>query len=209
MLRKIVVAVSATALSVVGVAVLSGPAGAAKPTITATGSVNCAISGKVKITPPLSDTNTSPSTIEGKLKGDCSGTNEGGVTPTKVKIRLTYTTSGPGTCGGLAQPGVDPFNIGLEWKASGGKILPSTAVMKGFVLTGIPNFGFDIPNPNAPNPRSTVTGSYAGSNNANAHAHIDLPDTSLCSPTTKNGKTKPPKGIKKLTIKPGSTLSIS
>jgi hypothetical protein len=210
MFRKIVLATTCAALAVAGVTVLSSPASAApKPTITATGNVNCNIEGKVKISPPLSDTNQSPSTITGKLKGTCTGSTEQGVTPNKVKIALTYTTSGPGTCGGLAEPGVDPFNIGLTWKAAGGKINPSTAVLKGFVLTGVPNFGFDIPNPNAPSPRATVTGSYAGTNNANAHAHIDLPDTSLCSPTTKNGKTKPAKGIKKIVVKPGSTFTIS
>ena len=128
---------------------MSSPVSAAKPTITAQGSVNCSITGKVKISPPLTNTNTVPSTISGKLKGTCSGTTEGGVTPTKVKIGITYRGSGPGTCNGLAQPGVDPFTMSLAWKGAGGKINPSTATLKGFVLTGVPNFGFDLPNPNA------------------------------------------------------------
>jgi hypothetical protein len=210
MLRKIALAATAAALALGGITVASDTAGAAKPTITATGSVNCNIEGKIKIDPPLKNTNTVPSTITGKLKGTCTGSTEQGVSPAKVKIEVTYRGSGPGTCNGLAEPSVDPFSMSLKWKGNNGKINPSNATMKGFVLTGVPNFGFDLPNPSAPSPRTTVTGSYAGSNTAQAHAHIDVPDTSVCDPTTKpNGKVKAAKGIKKIVIKPGSTFSIS
>jgi hypothetical protein len=210
MFKRIVLSATAAALALSGVVVMSGPAGAAKPTITATGNANCSISGKIKIVPPLTDTNTVPSHITGKLKGTCTGSTEQGVTPNKVKIGITYTTDGPGTCGGLAQPGEAPFAVSLSWKGDGGKINPSTASLKGFVLTGVPNFGFNLPNPNAPSPRSTVTGSYAGTNNASAHAHIDVPDTSVCANQTKsNGKVKAAKGIKKIVILPGSTLTIT
>jgi hypothetical protein len=210
MLRKIAVATTAAALALGGITVFSDTAGAAKPTITATGSVNCNITGKISISPPLKNTNTTPSTITGKLKGSCSGTTEGGVTPSKVKIGISYQTEGAGTCNGLATPSTAPFQVTLGWKGSGGKINASNAVLKGFVLTGVPNFGFNLPNPNAPSPRSTVTGSYAGSNNASAHAHIDVPDTSVCDNQTKpNGKVKAAKGIKKIVILPGSTLAIS
>jgi hypothetical protein len=209
-MRKIVLAATAAMLAVGGVAVAAESAGAAKPTITATGSVNCNIEGKVKINPPLRNSNTTPSTVTGKIKGTCSGTAEQGVTPAKVKAALTYTGSGPGTCNGLAQPSSDPFKIDLKWKGTGGKINPSTATLKGFVLTGTPSFGFKLPNPSAVPPQSTVSGSYAGTNNAQAFASIDVPDTSLCEPTTKpNGKVKPAKGIKKIVVKPGSTMSIS
>jgi hypothetical protein len=209
MLRKIALAGTAAMVALGGVAVLSGPAGAAKPVITATGSANCSIAGKVKINPPLTNQNTQPSVVTGKLKGTCTGTTEGGVSPTGVKIGVSLTTSNPGTCNGLATPTSDPFTLTMQWKAAGGKINPSSATLKGFVLTGTPNFGFDLPNPSAPSPQSTVTGSYAGTNSAHAHAHIDVPDTSVCDPTTKNGKTKPAKGIKKIAILPGSTLSLS
>jgi hypothetical protein len=206
MLRKIAVATTAAALALGGITVLSDTAGAAKPTITATGSANCNISGKIKISPPLTNQNTQPSKITGNLKGTCTGTTEGGVTPSKVKIGISYTTEGPGTCNGLATPSTAPFVVKLGWKGTGGKINPSNAVLKGFVLTGVPNFGFNLPNPNAPSPRATVTGSYAGTNNASAHAHITVPDTSVCDPGS-NGK--PAKGIKKIAILAGSTLAVS
>jgi hypothetical protein len=209
-MRKIVLAATAAMLALGGVAVMSETAGAAKPTITATGSVNCNIEGKVKINPPLRNSNTTPSTVTGKIKGLCTGTTEQGVTPAKLKAALTYTGSGPGTCNGLAQPSSDPFNVNMKWKGTGGKINESNAVFKGFVLTGTPSFGFRLPNPASTPPQSTVSGSYAGTNNAEAFASIDIPDTSLCEPTTKpNGKVKPAKGIKKIVVKPGSTLSIS
>lgn len=207
MFRKIALAATSAALAFGGIAVLSSPAGAAKPTITATGNVSCSITGKIKINPPLTNVNTSPSVISGKVKGTCTGSTESGVTPAKVKIGISYTTSGPGTCNGLAEPGVDPFTFALAWRGSGGKINPSTATLNGFVLTGVPNFGFDLPNPSGPSPRATVTGSYAGTNTASAHAHIDVPDTSVCDPQPP--KNKAPKGIKKIAILPGSTLSIS
>ena len=131
------------------------------------------------------------------------------MSPTAVKVLITQHGTKPGTCNGLAQPNTDPFTLSLSWKGSGGHINPSTATLKGFVLTGTPNFGFDLPNPSASPPQSTVSGSYAGTNNSHAHAHIDVPDTSKCDPTTKNGKTKPAKGIKKIAILPGSNFTIS
>jgi hypothetical protein len=208
MLRRIGLSALAGVLAFGGIVVMSGPASAGKPTITATGNVSCAISGKVKISPPLTNANTVPSHITGKLKGTCTGSTESGVSPAKVKIGLDLTTSGPGTCNGLATPTSDPFTLSLGWKGNGGKINPSTATLKGFVVTGVPNFGFDLPNPNAANPKTTVTGSYAGTNTASAHAHIDVPDTSVCDPGPAP-KNKPAKGIKKIAILPGSTLNIS
>ena len=211
MFRRILLATLSAGLVVGGALATSDVAGAApKPTITATGNASCNIGGKIKISPPLTNQNTVPSTITGKLKGACTGSTESGVTPTKVKVELSYNTGTAGTCNGLATPSTDPFAVSLTWKASGGKINPSNATLNGFVLSAIPNFGFDLPNPNGPSPRATVTGSYAGTNNASAHAHIDIPDTSVCEPTTKpNGKVKPAKGIKKITIHPDSTLTIS
>ncbi len=137
-------------LALGGVVATSSPAGAAKPTITATGNASCSITGKIKIDPPLKNSNTVPSTITGKLKGTCTGSTESGVSPAKVKIGLTYRGTGPGTCDGLATPSTDPFTLSLNWKGNGGKINPSTATLKGFVVTGVPNFGFDLPNPNSP-----------------------------------------------------------
>lgn len=194
-----------------GAVIAPDVAGAApKPTITATGNVSCSITGKVKIDPPLTNQNTVPSNVTGKLKGPCTGSTETGVTPTKVKIGLTYTGSTAGTCNSLASGSTDPFTVTISWKASGGKINSTSATLKGFQLATVPSFGFDLPNSSAPSPRSTVTGSYAGTNNANAHARIDVPDTSLCDPTTKpNGQQKPAKGIKKIAILDGSTFTIS
>jgi hypothetical protein len=208
MLRRIGLSALAGVLAFGGIVVMSSPAGAAKPTITATGNVTCQITGKVKLDPPLTNASTVPSHVTGKLKGSCTGSTEQGVTPVKVKITVDSQGTEPGTCSGLAQGSVNPFNFNLTWKGSGGKINPTTATMKGFVVTAVPNFGFDLPNPAASAPQSSATGSYAGTNNGSAHAHIDVPDTSKCDATTKNGKTKPAKGIKKIAILPGSSFTI-
>ncbi len=209
MIRRIAIGATAAALALGGLAMVASPAFAAKPTITATGSANCSITGKLKIDPPLRNTNTAPSTVTGKLKGVCSGSTESGVSPVKIKIGVVQHGTNAGTCNALATGNTDPFTLSVMWKGSGGHINPSTATVKGFELTGTPNFGFNLPNSTSPNPQSSVTGSYAGTNNVTAHAHIAVPDTSVCNPTTKNGKTKPAKGIKKIAILPGSSVVFS
>src|SRR3954449_10697000 len=105
MLRRILLAVLSAGLVVGGAVAAPEMASAAKPTITANGNANCSITGKVKISPPLTNQNTVPSNITGKLKGTCTGSTESGVTPTGVKISISYAGTQPGTCNGLASPG--------------------------------------------------------------------------------------------------------
>ena len=207
MIRRIAIGATAASLALSGLAIFAQPAFAAKPTITATGSATCSITGKLKISPPLTNTNTVPSTVTGKLKGTCTGTTEGGVSPAKIKIGLTQHGTAAGTCNALAAGSTDPFTLAVTWKGSGGHINPSTATVKGFQLSGTPNFGFDLPNSTATVPKTTVTGSYPGVGTVTAHAHIAVPDTSVCNATTKsNGTVKAAKGIKKIAILPGSAI---
>jgi hypothetical protein len=205
MIRKTIVAVTAAGLALGGLVFIASPAGAAKPTITATGSATCQITGKLKIAPPLTNTNTSVNTTTGKLKGTCTGSTEQGVTPNKVKATLTSTTADPGTCTSLVDPAphTDPFVVHLSWKASGGKINPSNVTFPGYAVEGV-NFALH---------NGTSVGSYAGTGTAEA---IGIPDVAkladslaTCNPTVKpNGKVKPPKGVKKITIVSG-TLTLS
>jgi hypothetical protein len=202
MIRRIALAATTAALALGGVAVAAGPAAAAAgPTITAVGSVNCNISGKVKISPALTNANTLPSTTTAKIKGSCTGTTESGVTPTSVKSVVTSTGTTPGTCTGLLTPSTAPFTAGNTWKASGGKINPSTVVFPGFAPNG---GGFALT-------LGTTTGSYAGFQNATAQANVDLAliagqIATGCDPQPP--KFKAAKGIKKITILSG-TLNIT
>jgi hypothetical protein len=205
MIRKTIVAVTAAGLALGGLVLVAGPAGAAKPTITATGNVTCNITGKIKISPPLTNVNTSVNTTQAKLKGTCTGSTEQGVTPNKAKGLLTSTTAEPGTCSSFtdATPGTDPFLLDVTWKASGGKINPSNIIFPGYEVEGA-NFALHD---------GDAAGSYAGTDNVDA---VGVPDIlkladalATCDPTVKpNGKVKAPKGIKKITIVSG-TLTVT
>jgi hypothetical protein len=181
-----------------GIAMVAGPASAGKPTITATGNVSCSgLNGKVKINPPLTNANTQPSTITAKIKATCTGSTETGVTPSAAKGSVLSVGTSPGTCSGLTQPGTTPFGVDLKWKGTGGKINPSHVTFPNVTPAGI---GFDLNN-------GDTSGSYAGNDNADAHANIDIPDFAACDPGPPP-KNKPAKGIKKLTITSG-TLTIT
>ena len=207
MIRKIAVAAATAALALGGIAVTAGTAGAAKPPpFNAHGNLHCSITGKVKITPALTNANTLPSTTSGKLKGTCSGTSgNAAVTPSGVKASVSSVGTSAGNCTSLATPGSTPFTVALSYKALGGKINPSTVVFPGLTPVIGATLGFQLNN-------GDVTGSYAGNNNADATATLAetlAGVTPLCSPTTlPSGKTKPAKGIKKLTVV-GGTLDIT
>ena len=130
MLRKIVLTASAAALALGGIAAVAGPASAGKVALgNATGTVSCNITGKVKISPALSDINTLPSTTTAKTKSRTCTSSGGtiGANPiTKAKGVVTSTGTTPGTCSGLLAPGTSPFTAAITWKAAGATLNPST-----------------------------------------------------------------------------------
>ena len=98
-LRSRVFAAGVLAVTFSGLA-LAGTAGAAGP-INGTGTVSCAIVGKLKFNPPLSSTGTATSetiTVSANLNG-CSGTGDG-ATVAKGKATGTSTTT-TNNCSGL------------------------------------------------------------------------------------------------------------
>jgi hypothetical protein len=208
MIRRIALGAAAAALAFGGVAVAATGADAAKPPpFAADGTVNCNITGKVKISPALTNNNPLPSTTTAKIKGTCSGTTGNpAVTPSKLKATVSSTGNEPGTCAGLVQSGDSPFGAELAWKASGGSIFPSSVVFPGLepIIANPPGFALNDGDIEAGD-------SYAGNNVADANAFLDAaPDFSLCADTVKpNGKIKAAKGIKKLTIASGSISIVS
>jgi len=67
------------------------------------------------------------------------------------------------------------------------------------------NVGFELPNPTPGG--GSITGSLAGSMSHESFAYSTTSATTagtLCSPSVKNGKVKPAKGIKKLSVKSGT-----
>ena len=96
MLRKVVLTASAAALALGGFVAVAGPATAGKVALgNATGTVTCGITGKVKISPALSDINTLPSTTTAKTKSTTWTTSKDSCTQLK---KSDSTTSWRSNC---------------------------------------------------------------------------------------------------------------
>ncbi|MGZ6978536.1 MAG: hypothetical protein ACXVJW_10540 [Acidimicrobiia bacterium] len=217
MLRKVVLTASAAALALRSLATFASPAFAGKVALgNATGTVTCNTTGKVKISPALSDINTQPSTTTAKTKSTsctASGGTIGAHPVTKAKGLTTSTGTSPGTCSGLLTPGTSPFTTTVTWKAAGASLNPSNIT---FANNGPSGLGFDLPSTGAAGAATTViTGSFGGEK-AWAHADIDagpiLAALADVGPTATgkgcgaNAKGKA-KGIKKITVT-GGTINV-
>jgi hypothetical protein len=211
MLKKLGMSAAVAAIALGGVALAGTPAFAGKTALgNASGTVHCSITGKVKINPPLTNQNTQPSTTTAKTKSvscSSSGGTIGGFPITKSKGSVISTGTSPGTCSGLTSPGETPFSVTVQWKATGASLNNSVITYANVGPSGVgfnlPSGGATGPSPNG-NDGSSITGSFAGEKSW-SHATLDsVPNFALCEPTTKNGKTKPAKGIKKLTVASGN-----
>ena len=187
------------------------PAGAAKPTITATGSVNCAITGKIKISPPLEEhqhehRRRSPASS----RAPAPAPTRAGVTPTKAKIGITLHGERPRHVRRSRRAERRP----VQRRPGAGRAAAARSTrrrdVKGFVLTGVPNFGFDLPNPNA---RPALDGDRfvrRHEQRVGCTLTSTFPDTSVCEPTTQpTARSSRPRASRSSSIKPGSTLSAS
>ncbi|MGZ6996003.1 MAG: hypothetical protein ACXVIM_12390 [Acidimicrobiia bacterium] len=205
MIRRFAIAATAVAIASGGLlATGSTFAGAAKPApFDASGAVHCTGPGKVKLSPPLTNTPAAGTrTINGKFLWNC--TNGGAGSPTgnpAVTVRtgkMTVTASAPGsdTCSTLLGTSPTTFTTDTKWKSSGGKVNPSHIVWSNVNGTST---GFDLPGTGG---TSTVTGSYAGEN-ATAHAAISSAELSALASKCSG------KGIKVIHFAPSSTLDLS
>jgi hypothetical protein len=204
MIRRVSIAATAALLGLGLVVAGVGSAGAMKaPPFDATGTVHCTGPGKVKLSPPLSNTpQTGTRTAIGKFNWNC--TNGGSGSPTgnpAVKVntaKMSFSASLPAsdTCSTLLGTINHAFTADVKWKTAGGKINGTHIVWSNVNGTAS---GFDLPGTGG---TSTVTGSYAGES-ATAHAAID--STQLSQLASKcSGK-----GIKKISFSPSSTFDLS
>jgi hypothetical protein len=205
MFRRITVAAAVTALGLGGLLAAGSPlASAAKPPpFDATGTVHCTGPGKIKLTPPLTNTaQAGQRTANGKFNLNC--TNGGAGSPTgnpavKVntgKVTVSSTQSASGTCATLLGTGTASFVADIKWKTAGGKINATHVVWSNYDATAN---GFDLPGTGG---TSTVTGSYAGED---AVAHAAISSQELASLASKcDGK-----GIKNIKFFPSSTFDLS
>jgi hypothetical protein len=196
MMRRIVVATAVLALGTSGL-VASGisASGAAKPPpFNAAGSVTCSGgTGKGKVTPPFTLTaQAGTRETKSKFKPTCTGTTGNpAVTPISAKIEAISTSPAASTCVDL-QVGGETFSttvVTIKWKASGGKILPTTIIFSS-ILGGTPVNG-----------TATVIGSYGG-NDAVSTVLVSDSVATLTAACLK-------KGIKKLNFGGGGALNIT
>ncbi len=157
--RKLLAGGVVLALATTGLAfVATSSAGAAKPVVTAVGSVSCLGSGRVKaITQGVSPNNQV--LLAAKIKAGCSGTTGNpNVTVTSAKISLSLHHTGD--CGATFP---SQISVGIKWKAQGGKVTST-----GFTANADGNsYGWSFPS--ASGPSGSSGGSYASSNPPNGN----------------------------------------
>lgn len=203
MIRKFVVVATGTMLGLGGLATASSSLAGAAPAVPfdAVGTVHCSGPGKVKITPPVTNTPAEGTrTVIGKFNLNC--TNGGAGSPTgnpsvKVntgKVTLSSTSSAASTCANLL--GTGEFVADIKWKSAGGKVNPTHIVWSGYEAT---ESGFNLPGTAG---TSTVTGSYAGES---ASLNAAVTAQALASVEDKCAG----KGVKKFNFSPSSTFDLS
>jgi len=216
--RKVLLSVVGLAmpLSLVGIGT-SGPAFAStKPppfTGDATGTVTCHPSLSINFATPLTFANTGPDKVSltGSLK-NC--VTSGGSNVEGVKGKLVGSFTATGGCAGIIVGTNSIVSLTITWKgksAGGGKATIGNTSMTLDGATSVTGpgsiVGFEMPN--LTTPTGSVTGSFAGpvTESTTYSSTTSLAAAGLCLPTTKNGKTKAAKGIKKLSVK-GGTITV-
>jgi hypothetical protein len=131
--KRFVVAMAGAALAgatLIGV----GDASAAKPPVTAQGSVQCTVAGKVKYNPPL-DTTMTPTTTTITAKLTCSTGQTGTAGLVRGGKLAATSTSVQSSC---SHANIAEANGTIRWTAAGGRLVPTTANLgAGADLTGI------------------------------------------------------------------------
>jgi hypothetical protein len=146
-----IAALVAAIATTVGMGLAPGPASAVTA-ITAHGSVNCVASGKVKYGPKLRPApQATVARIKATLTCAIGQTGNAAVTVASGKLK---GASEP-FLGSCAFPGPEALTSTIKWKATGGKVAPTTIRWTG-VSTGASAAGYSHTLEDA-----TVTGSYA------------------------------------------------
>ena len=185
--------VVALAIAISGAVLAPGPVQAAAPRFDASGSVHCAVTGKGRFTPGIS--NQSHSGVVWRFVGKlgCYGTTgSGSVAVHGGKLKAT---SGPSTrtCAASSIPAV---SADIKWMTSGGAINPThIAWASGAMSTAGSRITTNFPGPGG----SLVSGSYAGAAQL-AHIVSDVVSFAPCATA---------KGLKRYNVTGSSTLDLS
>jgi hypothetical protein len=199
--RRIVAASAAVVLVAAAIGATADPAPAAKPVVTAEGTVQCGApaSGTGTVTPPFKLTaGKGARTTRSTVKLTCTGTLfNSNLTPTAARVvTRSVNPSAATTCFDLqtSRETATTTTADITWKAKGGRIEKTHVV-----YSTIQNGSMTSTTP-GPTGTATVTGSFAGES---AVAKLVVSDTTQSLTDACMGK-----GLRKLHFGTGSTLRI-
>jgi len=203
MLRKVAMGVSALALGLSGIAMTGGSASAAAP-VDASGTLNCSISGTVKIAPKLVLGGDSPSgsLVLAKVKStSCTGTS--GVTSVKGNFMARLPTN---DCLALTDAPFPASSFGpVKYKGAGKYTGSTMSFTSGGTFTATDPISLDIPGGGT---ASITSGSFAGQAPSLHFVFDQLAEAVTTSCTPKAKGVKGTGGLKKLTFSGDSYLDI-
>ena len=164
MLKKLALGAGIALTAIAGpITIGAGVAAAAPPPVTLSGSINCAATGTLKFSGPLTNTNPSAQvTVAVKLKlAKCTGTGttSGAVTLTHGSLVGSSTTTMLNACGTISSATPLPTITGtIKWRGTKGTITSSAVTILG--ATGFYDQGANELHIGLP---TTIdSGSYAG-----------------------------------------------
>jgi hypothetical protein len=201
MLRRLALVGAAIAL---GLATLAVPAAEAAAPVNASGTLDCTINGKVKISPKLQFGGTSPggSLFHAKVKGTCTGSS--GVTSVKGDLKAQLPTN---DCTALATGGFPAATFGpVKYKGGGKYTGSSTSFSPGGTFSVSDPITLNLPGAGV---SSVGSGSFAGESPTMTLV-FDQGASELataCGPKQKGVKASG--GLKKLTFGGASSYEIS
>jgi len=199
--RKLMLATGALLLPVAATALIGvGSASAARSNPAGSGPITCTgIKGTITFTPALTNTGTAPETATvvkitvTKCKNAVGAT---GAAPKKGSVNENIVASGAtDSCASLTGGGPpSPETLTVNWKNGDGS---STSSYSGYTTgaNGAGDEGFILPNTGG---TGSTTGSYAEGSGSTSAAYSNQKETALTAECAGAG-------IKKLTIKTGST----
>lgn len=202
MLRRMAIVGAAAAL---GFAMLGVPVAEAAAPVNASGTLDCAISGKAKIAPPLTFGGSAPSgsLFIAKVTGTCTGSS--GVTSVKGNLTTRLPTN---DCAALAESSFPAANFGpVKYKGSGNKFTGSTTKFStGGTFTFTDPITLSLPGAGT---SSVASGSFVGQSSTMTLV-FDQQAAGLgaaCAPKQKGVKGSG--GLKKLSFGGASSYEIS
>jgi hypothetical protein len=164
MLKRLAIGAGVALAAACGpIAVGAGVASAAPPSVTLSGAINCAATGQMKFSQPLTNSNPSAQvTVAVKVKlAKCTGpgTISGPVTLTHGTLVASSTATMLNACGTISSATPLPTMAGtISWKGSKGTITSSAVTVQnatGFYDQGANELHIGLPT-------SVGTGSYSG-----------------------------------------------